>query len=371
MNEKSILIVTSEFPPQPGGIGNHAYNLALQLVKNGFEVVVIADQRSSDGGEEALFDRDLPFLVNRIPISSPRFLMYVKRLVVLFKMIKKSHHVMATGKFSLWSVGFASLFHGRNYLAIVHGTEVNFKGIMLRKSIDLALRRFTHVIAVSHFTKKLIAHLQLEVTVIPNGHDPEKWRLISNEIVHLAGNPKLMTVGNVSARKGQQNVIRMLPNLIQRFPELHYHCIGLPTEMTQFKKLADDLQVASHVSFHGRIDDTLLRAMLLETDIFVMLSSETSTGDVEGFGIAILEANALGVPAIGAQGCGIEDAIQVGVSGLLVDPMNGTEFVEAVEAILNDRATYGIGAKEWARKHEWGDIVKQYIRVLDTEEKDL
>ena len=53
---KSILLITSEFPPQPGGIGNHAYYLALYLSKKGYEVQVIADQRDEDNSDEIEFD---------------------------------------------------------------------------------------------------------------------------------------------------------------------------------------------------------------------------------------------------------------------------------------------------------------------------
>ncbi|HAI19011.1 MAG TPA: hypothetical protein DCM10_13880 [Xanthomarina gelatinilytica] len=51
--KKNILIVTSEFPPQPGGIGTHAYYLALHLVKNGYGVTVIS-KRSGDKTEGLL-----------------------------------------------------------------------------------------------------------------------------------------------------------------------------------------------------------------------------------------------------------------------------------------------------------------------------
>ena len=64
-NSKQLLIVTSEFPPQPGGIGNHAFNLASQLQLNGYGVTVIADERSNDGVEEKQFDNSLPFKVFR------------------------------------------------------------------------------------------------------------------------------------------------------------------------------------------------------------------------------------------------------------------------------------------------------------------
>ena len=51
-SSKKILIVTSEFPPQPGGIGNHGFHLANQLSKNFYEVEVITDNRSVSGFEE-------------------------------------------------------------------------------------------------------------------------------------------------------------------------------------------------------------------------------------------------------------------------------------------------------------------------------
>ena len=59
-------------------------------------------------------------------------------------------------------------------------------------------------------------------------------------------------------------------------------------------------------------------------------SSPTATGDVEGFGIAILEANALGIPAIGALGCGIEDAIENYSSGILINYLDTEAFKNAL-----------------------------------------
>ncbi len=58
-SKSNIVIVSSEFPPQPGGIGNHAYYLGLYLAKNGYTVTVIADQRSfdaTDGYERGQID---------------------------------------------------------------------------------------------------------------------------------------------------------------------------------------------------------------------------------------------------------------------------------------------------------------------------
>ncbi|MDB9961706.1 glycosyltransferase family 4 protein [Oceanihabitans sp.] len=361
---KNIVIVTSEFPPQPGGIGNHAYNLALYLSKNNFNVQVIADQRSETGEDEMVFDQGLGFEVLRIKRYDFRFKMYIKRIALTYKSLKRATAVIATGKFSLWNVAVCSIFIKCRTLAVIHGTEVNFKSYFIKKSIDKALKRFDVIIAVSSYTKDLISHLNLKVAVIPNGIDVSQWDPDSISEIEIKGHPILTTVGRVSSRKGQLNVIKQLPQLVKEFPDLHYHCIGIPTEAEAFKKTAKSLNVLNHITFHGSLDILALKQILKKTDVFVMLSSESITGDVEGFGIAILEANAMGVPAIGSKGCGIEDAIKTAHSGVLIDTDDTMSFKNGIESIMNDNARYHEASRNWAKQHDWSRIIKRYIAYL-------
>ena len=360
----NIVIVTSEFPPQPGGIGNHAYNLAQQLHNSGCVVRVIADQRSNSGKEEAKYDQSLDFTVERIQLKNRRFRMYISRVIKTFKSFNDATHVIATGKFALWNVAFCSFFFNRKTLAIIHGTEVNFKNYIVRNAINFSLRRFDKIVAVSNYTKQFVTHLNKEIIVIPNGIDLSKWVRNSSSSKVLKGDPILVTVGRVSTRKGQLNVIKHLPELVKKYPELHYHCIGISSEADAFIKEAKKLNVISSLTFHGSVDDTTLKQYLVESDVFVMLSAESNSGDVEGFGIAILEANALGIPAIGSLGCGIEDAISQKESGILVNPNDTIGFIKALEAILNQKEKYKLGAKEWATKHNWSFIIQRYLEVL-------
>lgn len=362
-SKPNIVIVTSEFPPQPGGIGNHAYNLALHLSHNGHHVRVIADQRSQTGDEEIGFDAALPFSVERIKLYNLRFIMYLKRIMLTFKYMKSTTHCIGTGKFSLWNVAFCSFFFNRKTIAVVHGTEVNFKSTLLRKSIDFSLKRFDEIVAVSNYTKNFITHLNKAIVVIPNGITTSEW-INSKEKITLKGQPVLTTVGRVSSRKGQLNVIKQLPELVKQYPELHYHCVGIPSEADAFMNVAETLKVANYVTFHGSVDDATLKQSLDATDIFVMLSTESVTGDVEGFGIAILEANAMGIPAIGARGCGIEDAINTGNSGILIEVNNTNEFIEGISQIIQHTHTFKTEAKIWANAHDWSHIIKRYEKLL-------
>lgn len=359
----SILIVTSEFPPQPGGIGNHAFNLALHLSNIGFDVKVIADQRSEDGKEELQFDKTLNFSIVRVPKYNIRLFMYIKRVLLTIRMYRNAKDIIATGKFSLWNVAFCSLFFKRNSMAVIHGTEVNFKSFFVRKAIDFSLNQFDSIIAVSNFTKSLVKHLAKDVVVIPNGINQSDWD-IKLATKKIKGNPVLTTVGRVSSRKGQLNVINHLPELLKYYPDLEYYCVGIPTESEDFKKVAQNLNVFDHVHFTGSLPFNELKKILKSTDIFIMLSEESKSGDVEGFGIAILEANAIGIPAIGSLGCGIEDAIHQNNSGLLINAKDTQQFISAVTNILEDLPKFRSGAILWAESHDWNVIIQKYKTFL-------
>ena len=368
MNLNKVLLITSEFPPQPGGLGNHAYNLANQLSKQKYDVTVLADLRSEIGKEERLHDHNLNFRVIRI--VRYRFILttYLKRVLVSRKLIKNEDVslVIASGRFSMWLAIYGLNYRCLKKIAIVHGSEINSHKYLIKKLTDAALRKFDIVIPVSHFTKSLINHLDLKrVEVVHNGIDLDSLKPSSRPI-ELKGSPKLVTVGTLSERKGQSNIISKLPALITKYPNIHYHMIGIPLEMDGLKRLAKSLNIDQHITFHGVISTTKMLSILKICDIFVMLSNKTDLGDVEGFGIALLEANYMKTPTIGATDCGIEDAIDKFKSGILVHPKNCDEFVNAVEQILSKKEWYKKKSYDWALKHSWRIIIKRYLEIIES-----
>jgi len=355
------LILTSEFPPQPGGIGNHAYNLAKGLQANGFEVQLVCDTRSSNGEAEKDFDNGLSFEVVRIQRKKIILFSYLKRLTTAFSLTSKNEMVICSGKFSLWMGAFLSFFFRRKYIAIIHGSEVKLPNRILRKITDCSLQRFDTVIAVSNYSKSLVSHLHLNIEVVPNGFHIAIPAAPRNKKEPV---PVLITVGNVTQRKGQHNVINALPGLLRKYPDLKYHIVGIPTEQEKLENLALHLGVEDAVSFFGKVSEEEKIELLQQADVFVMLSEATKAGDVEGFGIAILEANALGIPAIGAKDCGIEDAINDGISGKLINGKDPNELENALVEILNDYETYSQSAKIWSGDFTWEKVIRLYLTVL-------
>lgn len=358
-----ILILTSEFPPQPGGIGNHAYNLAKGLHRNGYEVKVMCDAHSATGAEEVSFDKNLSFDVVRIPRQKILLFSYFKRIKTAFSLSRESEVVLCSGKFSLWLGSLLSFFFNLKFIAVIHGSEVLLPNKLLRKLTDLSLNRFDLIVAVSNYTKSLVTHLNLRnIEVIHNGFEMEvsSYSRHKNKPV-----PVLITVGNVTQRKGQHNVINALPVLLKKYPDLKYHIVGIPTKKKRLEKLALHLGVEESVVFMGKVSEEKKMALSQKADVFVMLSETTKTGDAEGFGIAVVEANALGVPAIGAVRCGIEDAIKDGVSGKLIDPKNPQQFLEALTEILEGYQSYSKGAKAWSGNFDWDKVIRRYLEVLE------
>jgi len=368
---KKILLISSEFPPGPGGIGYHAYYLALSLFQKGYVVTVMSPADFVNEEEVKQFDEVEKFVIIRYPRIGWKTYFNRWRITRAFIKNNSVDLVILTGKFSLWQGFFIKkFFKGLKTMNILHGSEVNLSNGLLRKFTHLSINSSDILVSVSNFTTSLLPEwikTKREIVVIPNGIFDEKHLSETSLDVSgfLDGYPKLLTVGHVSPRKGQHRVIKALPELILKFPQIKYHIVGRPVIQAQLEELAHKLGVGEHVCFHGRVKNhTDLNRFYLESDIFMLLSENQSNGDVEGFGIVALEANQFGVPVIGAKNCGVEDAVCHGKSGYLVDGDEAEQIVEAVEKCLLNKVSLEANSKEWALGHHWNEIVKQYENLF-------
>lgn len=362
--KKEVLIIASEFPPGPGGIGSHAFSMAKAFHKKGVEVTVVCPADYVKKEEALDFDHRLPFRVERYARQGWKG--YLGRLTTIRKHLKKN--IILSGKFPLWTIYWIRLFkrHNVRVISILHGSEVSPKNELIKKFTHNAIAKADEVVAVSKFTATLLPDwLQKfkRVRVIPNGIDLTAFPNC-NKIL-LKGYPSILTVGAVTPRKGQHRVIKALPEILKKYPDTHYHIVGLPVYKANFEMLAKELGVHEHVSFHGRIEAIKdLYAFYSCADIFAILSENQKNGDCEGFGIVILEAAYYGLPSIGAKDCGIEDAITEGINGYLVDGNDSVEIVNKIDKILMNKQELIPSTKEWSKKHSWDIIITKFIELI-------
>lgn len=358
------LIISSEFPPGPGGIGKHAYSMAKGLLHNVVNVSVVCNMDYASEEEiKDFLNNNRELNINRIERNG--FSTYINRIRTIIRLYKKYRFdkVILTGQFSLWmGLILKAVFKNVNTILIIHGSELNMGNSIKRALTKKSILNGDKVFAVSNYTGSLLQAKvdRQNIEVLPNGLNMEDWN-VEAERFAWKGNPKLLTVGSITQRKGQHNLINALPEVSKMYPQVHYHIVGKDSNGL-LKEKVEQLGLANHVTFHGKLNDTDLKRAYKTADIFCMLSESDNSGDVEGFGIAILEANINDIPAIGSKGTGIEDAIDNGKTGILVDAHNPQEIANAIHAILKmDKALLATQCKDWAKQHDWNQLAKELI----------
>ena len=160
------------------------------------------------------------------------------------------------------------------------------------------------------------------------------------------GKRVILSLARLVQRKGQDLVIRSLPRL-NDLTNILYVIAGKGAYENNLKDLVARLGLTEHVRFVGFVPESRKVQYFQACDIYAMPSkSEADQGDVEGFGLTYLEANACGKPVIGGRQGGCMEAIADGISGLLVDPDSEEHMAAALERLLNDETYYGRLARQ-------------------------
>jgi phosphatidylinositol alpha-1,6-mannosyltransferase len=376
----TILIVSTEFPPGPGGVGTHAFELARHLARRGGAVTVLASQDYVAPGEADAFNAAQPFPVHRWtrpPVGPPGVFW---RMAALRERIRSDEPslIVASGGRAVAMTAFALRGRATPWVAIGHGTEFGRRRGAMATLLRWSFGRATAVVCVSEYTRGLMLQSGVrprEAMVIPNGADPERFRLLGPTAARDArrelGLPEgrlLVTVGHVTDRKGQDVVVRALPRILASAPDAHYVAVGLPTMAAKIRKLARSLGVEGRVWLPGRLDTPLVVGLLNAADVFVLTSRQTGGGDVEGFGIAVVEAALCGLPAVVSGGSGLSEAVRKGETGLVVPPDDPGETADAVVRLLGSEALRkSMGQKARTRALEeqsWASRIGEYDELF-------
>ena len=147
----------------------------------------------------------------------------------------------------------------------------------------------------------------------------------------LAGRKVILTLGRLTPReryKGFDEVIDILPRLIEHLPDLVYVIAGTGEHRDRLETRVADLGLQEHVRFTGFVAEEDKPDLYRLADLFVLASRG------EGFGIVLLEAMACGTPVIASALDGGREAVRDGRLGRLVDPTDPDALVDAIIAGL-------------------------------------
>ena len=362
-----FLISTRNFPPDVGGIQNLIAGLSNALLDHG-PVKVFADNFENSN------DYDLNSKLNIERISGFKIFRKYRKANLLKEFI--NNNVVRAAFFDHWksieNIDLSILKKTKTF-CLIHSKEINhLKGSLLNKRMLRSLNKADFIISNSNFTKNLATKNGVnenKIRIIHPGCDyPIKISSDTSKIakdIFQNSSPRLITIARLDPRKGHQNILMTIKNLLPKFPKLKYISIGDGSEKKNLEKLKEELGLNDHVKFIFQADEQNKLALLENSDLFIM-PSIIFKKSVEGFGMTFIEAAAYKKASIGGIFGGENDAIINGKTGFLCD---GNDLNSLYDTLLkcfeNDLyKTLGANAFDFSKNFKWNKIVKQYIQLI-------
>jgi glycosyltransferase involved in cell wall biosynthesis len=183
---------------------------------------------------------------------------------------------------------------------------------------------------------------------------------------HAARPRRLAYLGRLEPYKRVDLLLRAAARLVPRFPDLEIVLIGRGRARPGLERLAARLGLAERTRFAGFVPDDERDALLADARLCVCPSVK------EGWGITVIEVNAVGTPVIATDAPGLRDAVRHGETGLLVADGPAEEFVarlaERMGELLADPALaerLSRGALAWSRRFDWDRTAETTARAVE------
>jgi len=342
------IVLSEHIPPTYGGVARFAYELAAQLARMDHRAVLYGWRRYT---RSSLYD-DMPFTVAAIPDTKWKHLKDLHMLRVGFEIRRRWGSRVILYALS-WKIGrmlvrLAPIF-GWRVVIFAHGLEVTKRVSARRRPAMIRIfNRASLVVPGSRYTGLALVEYGVDpdrVHVINYGVDADRFRPGPSGAIadryRLTERKVILTLARVIERKGHDTIVRALPQIRARVPNTVYIIAGAarPPERRRLEGLARTHDVSDAIIWAGYVSEEDLVSLYNACDVYAMVSREiVERGDVEGFGITYLEASACAKPVIGGRSGGVEDAIEDGVTGFLVDPHDVDAVAERLTALLTDQA---------------------------------
>ena len=345
------LFLTTEFLPGPGGIGTHSYSIINRLKNNNDWVfkIFLTEKLNSTDQDFKSFKKEYHSSIYLMKSANSVIKLIRNIFVIVFQsIIFRPNIIISSGRHATWYGAVLKFIFKKKLVTFCHGTEFGTKKEQEIKINNLAYSYSDLLIAVSNYTLKFIKDntkiKALNTAVIHNGGDHKLFYLQPQETIdnfkqnkNISDKIILLTLGNISSRKGQHVIVNALPELVSKHKNILYVCIGSNDNQKPIIKLANELKVSKNLLITGKIAASELVFWLNSANIFLMTSVHTQEGDFEGFGISVIEAALCGTPAIVTKGnSGVIESIEENITGLSIPESDHNELARKVDDLLSD-----------------------------------
>jgi colanic acid/amylovoran biosynthesis glycosyltransferase len=157
---------------------------------------------------------------------------------------------------------------------------------------------------------------------------------------------RLISVGNLFPVKGHKYLLEGFRDAVESGLDLSLSIIGGGWMESDLKLMAKDLGIAERVLFTGAIPWGNVMTMLIKSHLFLLTSVRADDGQEEGLPLSVIEAQALGKPAIVSDSGGLPEVVGNGVTGIVVPQQDSPAIGQAIIKLCNDP----IGLSQMSKK---------------------
>ncbi len=329
MTAKKELLITLEFPPDVGGVSTYLSGLFRGFPAGSLLIM------APPGGKT-----DYPHRVLRPPFYFKKIWpQWLLALIQAFKICRRENigrvyisHVLPIGYIAY----ILKIILKKDYVVFLHGLDARlaaagkWKKFWFKKIIQSAQM----TVANSAYTKNEILEIikpgRRQINIVEPS--PKTFK----DIGENRDKPIIFSVARLVPRKGIDLAIAAMPQILAEIPEAKYYIAGSGPEQMRLRNQINSLGLDDSVHLLGAIPDATLSEFYGKSSVFLFPARELGA-DVEGFGIAPLEASAHGIPVVAGRSGGVSEAVAHGETGILIPPGNIEAIYETVVFLLKNR----------------------------------
>ena len=348
-----LLFISRSYPPVIGGLEKHNYSIHSALHKK-----IKINALVNKFGKKVL------------PLFLP--LCLVRALLISSK---QESVLLGDGVLGIVGWFIKTIKPSVPVVCIIHGLDITYKNAFYQYFwVGLFLPKLDKIIAVSHATADAVISRgipQSKLIVIPNGIYPlqnldrNKNFLSPHLNIAIDNQIVLFTLGRLVKRKGINWFINHVFTHLEG--PFIYIIAGDGPEKDAIEQSIIANQLTDKVFCLGSVTEKTKSQLFLNADLFIQPNIKVK-GDMEGFGIAVLEANLHELPVLGSKLEGLKDSIVEGQNGWLIEPEEPSIFTEKILEVTQSKKRLkqaGQNAKTFClQQFCWDKIADQYIEVF-------
>ncbi|MEK7072561.1 MAG: glycosyltransferase family 4 protein [Patescibacteria group bacterium] len=381
---QKILIATGIYPPDIGGPATILKALINSLENNGFDIKLITYSnvaKQEDDGDKIfrinrkkLFNQ-LSYFLKMYKLATWADLIYVTDtysvgyFAYLIKKINSKKYVVRfvgdsaweTAVGNNWTTDYIVDFQNKKYSSKIERLKNRRKGILLGADRIIAVSNFIGSVAQQiGADKNKIKIIYNSIDFIDSHIDKQEVEKIRNK---FGADAKIITTAcRLTSWKGVDGIIKIMPQLKEKFGQVVLLVLGDGPELANLKNLAQELKVEDSVEFLGRVKHEKVANYFASSDLFILNTN------YEAMSHTLLEVMRVKTPIIATTSGGNPEVIDDQKTGWLIPYNNLEELESAAVKILSDKNladNLTAQATEKLKIFDWEKTISQTVNLLN------